>query len=113
MTVLSAVLILGGAFFLTVSCIGLIRLPDVYTRAHTVGKSETLGALLVLAGLAIYNGLAVSTLKILVILAFIVIANPTATHAILRAALRSGLEPWTRAKKQNSSSSSDTKSIKR
>ena len=114
MTVLSAVLILGGALFLTVSCIGLIRLPDVYTRAHAVGKSETLGALLVLAGLAIYNGLAVSTLKILVILAFIVIANPTATHAILRAALRSGLEPWTRKRKQNGGSSrSDDKSMRR
>ena len=96
-----------------VSCVGLLRLPDVYTRAHAVGKSETLGALLVLAGLAIYNGLAVSTIKILVILVFIVIANPTAIHAILRAALRSGLEPWTQSRKQNSSCSSDDKSIKR
>jgi len=113
MTVLSAILIVCGVFFLMASCVGLLRLPDVYTRAHAVGKSETLGALLVLAGLAIYNGLAVSTLKILVILVFIVIASPTATHAVLLAALRSGLEPWTRERKQNSSSSSGDKSIKR
>ena len=114
MTALSAILILGGVFFLTVSCIGLLRLPDVYTRTHAVGKSETLGTLLVLAGLAIYNGLAMGTVKILVILVFIVIATPTATHAILRAALQTGLEPWTtRAGKQNSSNHCDSESIKR
>ena len=103
MTVLAAIFILGGAFFLTVSCLGLIRLPDFYTRTHAVGKSETLGAMLILTGLAIYNGFEVTTLKILVILVFVVIASPTATHAILRAALRSGLEPWTRSRNQNSS----------
>ncbi|MFC2067089.1 monovalent cation/H(+) antiporter subunit G [Chloroflexota bacterium] len=104
MTVLATILILSGAFFLTVSCIGLIRLPDFYTRTHAVGKSETLGAMLVLAGLAVYNGFEVSTLKILIILVFLVIASPTATHAILRAARCSGLEPWTRKKKQTSDS---------
>lgn len=96
MTVLAAVLILGGAFFLTVSCIGLLRLPDFYARAHAVGKSETLGAMLVLGGLAVYNGWALSTVKVLIILLFVLIANPSATHAIARAALRSGLEPWTK-----------------
>ena len=50
MTVLAVVLILGGAFFLTVSSIGLIRLPDFYSRNHAVGKSETLGAMLVILG---------------------------------------------------------------
>lgn len=112
MTVLAVVLMLGGAFFLTVSCIGLIRLPDFYSRNHAVGKSETLGAMLVILGLAVYNGLAVSSLKLLFILVFVAIANPTATHAILRAALRTGLEPWTRKRKQSGGSSgSDGESI--
>lgn len=101
MTVLAVVLILSGAFFLMVSCIGLIRLPDFYSRNHAVGKAETLGAMLVILGLAVYNGWAVSSLKLLFILLFVVIANPTATHAILRAALRSGLEPWTRKRSQH------------
>lgn len=100
MTVLSAVLILGGVFFLTVSSIGLLRLPDFYARTHAVGKSETLGAILVLGGLAVYNGLALSTVKVLIILLFVLIANPSATHAIARAALRCGLEPWTKERKQ-------------
>ena len=100
MTVLAAVLILGGAFFLMVSSIGLLRLPDFYARTHVVGKSETLGAMLVLVGLAVYNGWALSTIKVLIILVFVMIANPSATHTIARAALRYGLEPWIKERKQ-------------
>jgi len=100
-TIVAMVLMLGGVFFLTVSSIGLLRLPDFYARTHAVGKSETLGAILTLSGLAVYNGWELSTFKILFILIFVLIANPTATHAIARAALRSGLPPWTRKKKDN------------
>jgi multicomponent Na+:H+ antiporter subunit G len=100
-TIVAMVLMLGGVFFLTVSSIGLLRLPDFYARTHAVGKSETLGAILTLSGLAVYNGWELSTFKILFILIFVLIANPTATHAISRAALRSGLPPWTRKKKDN------------
>lgn len=100
-TIVAIVLMLGGVFFLTVSSVGLLRLPDFYARTHAVGKSETLGAILTLSGLAVYNGWELSTFKILFILIFVLIANPTATHAISRAALRSGLPPWTRKKKDN------------
>lgn len=100
LTVVAIVLMLGGAFFLMVSSIGLLRLPDFYARTHAVGKSETLGSILVLSGLAVYNGWELSTAKVLFILVFVLIANPTATHAIARAALRTGLQPWTRVKKQ-------------
>ncbi|MAG14823.1 MAG: monovalent cation/H(+) antiporter subunit G [Dehalococcoidales bacterium] len=99
MVVLAIVLVVGGAFFLTVSAIGLLRLPDFYARVHAVGKSETLGTILVLSGLAVYNGWELSTVKVLFIMIFVLIANPTATHAISRAALRSGLAPWTRKKR--------------
>lgn len=95
MQILAVVLIIGGTFFLTVSAIGLLRFPDFYSRTHAVGKSETLGTILVLSGLAVYNGWELSTVKVLFILVFVLIANPTATHAISRAALRSGLQPWT------------------
>jgi len=101
-TIVAMVLMVGGVFFLTVSSIGLLRLPDFYARTHAVGKSETLGAILTLSGLAVYNGWELSTFKILFILIFVLIANPTATHAIARAALRSGLPPWTRGKKPDS-----------
>jgi len=96
--VIAIILIVAGVFFLTVSVLGLLRLPDFYARTHAVGKSETLGTILVLSGLAVYNGWELSTAKILFILLFALIANPTATHAIARAALRTGLQPWTRQK---------------
>lgn len=94
--ILTIVLLVSGTFFLTVSSIGLIRLPDFYTRAHAMGKSDTLGILLTLAGLAIYNGLELTTVKLIIVILFVLIANPTATHTIARAALRFGLSPWTR-----------------
>lgn len=96
MTILAIILMVAGVFFLTVSCIGVIRLPDFYSRIHAVGKSETLGAMLLLGGLAVYNGLAIGSLKIIIILVFVLIANPTAAHLLGRAALRSRLELWTR-----------------
>ncbi|MDP2605228.1 MAG: monovalent cation/H(+) antiporter subunit G [Deltaproteobacteria bacterium] len=92
-TVASLFLVVG-AIFLLVSCVGLLRLPDFYTRAHAVGKAETLGSILILAGLALYNGASLSSLKLLFILVVIAITNPTATHALTRAALRSGLKIW-------------------
>jgi multicomponent Na+:H+ antiporter subunit G len=100
MIVVGIVLIIGGLFFLTVSAIGVVRLPDFYTRTHAVGKSETLGAILVLLGLAFYNGFQVSSLKLLIILIFIAIANPTATHAIARAAFFQKLAPWVKTKEE-------------
>jgi multicomponent Na+:H+ antiporter subunit G len=52
--------------------------------------------MLTLAGLAVYNGLELSTVKIIIIILFVMLANPTATHAIARAAIRFGLNPWAR-----------------
>lgn len=96
---LAAMFLVGGLFFLAVSSIGIIRLPDFYSRNHAVGKSETLGSMLMLCGLAIYHGFEINSAKLVVILLFIVLANPTATHVIARAAYRSGLQPWVSKKK--------------
>ncbi|MGH7827618.1 MAG: monovalent cation/H(+) antiporter subunit G [Candidatus Binatia bacterium] len=94
MAFVAGIFLVGGAFFLLVSCVGLLRLPDFYTRAHAVGKAETLGSTLVLVGLALYNGAALSTFKLLLIVVIIAVTNPTATHALTRAAVRSGLKIW-------------------
>ncbi len=96
MTILAIIFMLAGVFFLAVSCIGIMRLPDFYSRIHAVGKSETLGAILLLGGLAFYNGLSIDSLKFLFILVFVLIANPAAAHLLGRAALRSRLDLWTR-----------------
>lgn len=80
-------LIAVGAAFLATSALGLLRLPGFYSRAHAVGKSETMGAVLVIAGVAVEHGLvSVTTPKLALILVFSVLANPTAVHALARAA---------------------------
>ena len=99
MDILSIIFIVPGLFFLTVAAIGVIRLPDVYSRSHAVSLTDSLGASLMLVGIAFHEGLDTNTLKILVVLALLYILNPVIAHATIRAALRSGLKPW---KKENS-----------
>lgn len=98
MTVLAAALITAGTFFLAVSVVGLLRLPDFYTRAHAAAKSETLGILLVFGGLLVHNGFAPGSLRLVLVFAFSLAANPTAIHALARAARHSGVEAWTKEK---------------
>jgi multicomponent Na+:H+ antiporter subunit G len=89
------VLVVGGVFFAVVAAVGLLRLPDVYSRAHSTSKSETLGAVLSLGAVAVTYGVGFDTLKVLLLLLFMFITNPTAAHAITRAANELGIEPWT------------------
>lgn len=98
-------LVLGLCLF-TIGVIGVLRLPDFYSRLHAAGKSDSLAALLVLIGVALYNlqqfsldNLLVS-IKIMFIAVFIYVASPTATHAITRAALVMGVTPWSRGEKR-------------
>ncbi len=85
-TPVAVVLISAGVLFLAASAIGQLRLPTFYARAHVVGKAETAGAILVIAGLAVEHGLQPGTPKLVLILVFAFIANPTAVHALARAA---------------------------
>ncbi len=92
--ILSVIFMCGGLFFFTTSTIGLIRFPDFFTRLHATGKGDTLAVFLCLVGLGIYEGLTLSGLKLILIAVFMILAQPTATHAISRAGFRSGLKPW-------------------
>ena len=94
MEILSMVFIVAGLFFLVVAAIGVIRLPDVFSRAHAISLTDSLGAFLTLIGIALHEGLSTNMLKILVVLSLLYIINPVITHATVRAALRSGLKPW-------------------
>ena len=96
MSLIAIVFILAGLFFLIVAAIGMLRLPDVFTRSHALSLTDSLGAFLVLAGLAIYQGFSLNLLKIFVVLGLIYLLNPVISHATIRAALRSGLKPWVR-----------------
>ncbi|GAA0194756.1 hypothetical protein GCM10009000_004950 [Halobacterium noricense] len=88
-------LLAGGLFFGVVAAVGLIRLPDLYTRTHSASKSDTLGAVLTLGAAALALDAGVDTLKLVLLIVFMFITNPTAAHAITRAAADQGIEPWT------------------
>ena len=96
MAIAGTVMMGVGLFFMAVTAIGLIRLPDFYTRSHAVSKSETLGIGLVLVGLGLHEGATLVSLKIVLGLLFIFIANPVAAHVLTRSALQVGIMPWTR-----------------
>lgn len=91
MTIAAIVCIVCGVFFLGLGAVGLLRFPDFYTRMHAAGKCDTLGILLVLVGLAILEGLTLTSVKIIFIGVFLFLTSPTATHAIARAALTNGV----------------------
>lgn len=103
-TVLAMALILAGLVFLMVAAVGMIRLPDVFTRAHAISMTDTLGVGLVLAGLALYQGFTLAALKTVLILVLLFHLNPVISHATLRAALRSGLKPWSSKKQEGTES---------
>lgn len=75
----------GGLFFFMVGTLGILRFPDVFTRVHSAAKCDTLGALLCLTGLIINSGFNFTSLKLILVLVFIWITNPTATHLIGKA----------------------------
>ncbi len=91
---LSWLCLLGGGFFVLAGGIGVVRLPDVYTRSHAAGMTDTLGAGLILIGLMLQGGFTLITVKLALIVLFLVFTNPTSTHALAKAALTGGLEPW-------------------
>jgi len=89
----SWVCLAGGGFFCVVGAIGLLRMPDFYTRVHAASVIETLGAGLILLGLLLQAGFTLVAVKLLIVGALIFIASPTATHALARAAMVRGLKP--------------------
>ncbi|HXG02101.1 MAG TPA: monovalent cation/H(+) antiporter subunit G [Candidatus Binatia bacterium] len=96
MRALAIALLAAGVFFHAVAAVGVLRLPDFYTRLHAVGKAETLGVVLVLMAVALWAGPGLTAVKVLAVAAFLFLANPTATHALGRAAFRLGVRPWQR-----------------
>ena len=94
MNMLSIIFIVAGLFFMIVAAIGVIRLPDVFSRSHAASLADSLGAFLMLVGIALHEGLGINMLKILVVLVLLYILNPVIAHATIRAALRSGIKPW-------------------
>ena len=99
--VLSWALLLGGSFFLVIGAVGVIRMPDFFTRLHAASVTDTLGAMLILLGLMIQGGLTLITVKLILILIFLILTSPTSSHALAKAAIADGIKPWLADTKEN------------
>jgi multicomponent Na+:H+ antiporter subunit G len=93
--IIATVLLALGSLVMFAAAIGVLRFPDFYTRLHAAGKGDTLGQGLILLGLAVSAGTGWVSFKLLLIILFIFIFNPTSTHALARGAWVFGLKPWT------------------
>ena len=92
--IMSWILLAIGTLFLLIGAVGLIRLPDFFSRMHAAGLIDTLGAGLILAGLMIEAGWSLNLAKLVLILLFLLFTSPTSSHALAHAALVHGLKPW-------------------
>lgn len=92
--VLSWIFLISGSFFAMVGGIGVLRMPDLFTRLHASGVTDTMGAGLILTGLMFQGGLSLVTVKLVILLAFVWFSSPVSTYALARAALATGQEPF-------------------
>jgi|TARA_B110000263_G_scaffold143195_1_gene124283 multicomponent Na+:H+ antiporter subunit G len=82
-----------GLFFIVVGAVGVLRMPDVYTRLHAAGMTDTMGAGFLLIGLALNEGLTLIAVRLILIWIFLLFTSPVSTHALARAALHAGIQP--------------------
>lgn len=93
MTVLILALLGSGLLFSVLAAVGILRMPDVYTRMQASSKAGTLGCMLILGAVAVaYDDPAV-TARVILVIAFVLLTGPVAAHVVSRAAYRSGAPP--------------------
>ena len=91
--ILSWILMGLGAAFVLIAGLGILRLPDVFTRMHAAGVGDTLGAALILIGLMVQGGFTLVTVKLIFVLMFLLMTSPTSSHALAKAALSGRVKP--------------------
>jgi len=93
----------SGLLFFFGTSVGVLRFPDFFTRLHAAGKGDTLSTILILFSCALFSlksahsidkSTLLSAIKILLIINFIFIGSPTATHALIEAGYNSEVDPW-------------------
>jgi multicomponent Na+:H+ antiporter subunit G len=106
MNLLVVLFLIVGVFFFLGGAIGIVRMPGFYTRLHPAGILDTMGILLMVTGIALYNLIPFSfdslllSIKIFLIVFFVFLSSPTATHSIVDAGMRAGLRHWTNKKRR-------------
>ncbi len=87
-----ALLVAGGAFCL-IGAVGILRMPDFYTRVHAASVTDVVGSFAILLGLALQAGASLVAVKLAFIALLIFFTSPAATHALVKAALERGVKP--------------------
>ncbi len=89
----SWIFIVAGGAFCVVGAVGMLRMPDFYTRVHAASVADVVGSFALLAGLALQAGLTLVTVKLGIIALLVFFTSPAATHALVKAALERGVRP--------------------
>lgn len=100
--IISWILLAAGTFFSIVGGIGIVRMPEFFSRMHGGGITDTLGAGLIVIGLVFQPAalLSLTSVKLLMILFFLTITSPSSCHALAKSALTHGLKPELDVKKK-------------
>jgi len=85
--------LLAGGLFCVIGAVGMLRMPDFYTRLHAASVIETLGGGLIMLGLLLQAGMTLVAVKLVIVALLVFFASPTATHALAKAALERGVRP--------------------
>jgi multicomponent Na+:H+ antiporter subunit G len=101
--IVSWVLLAAGGLFCVVGALGMLRMPDLYTRMHAASVVDTLGAGLLLAGMMLQAGLSLVSVKLVMIGLLLFFTSPAATHALGRAARARGVQPQLAATRSEAS----------
>ncbi|MHC4938529.1 MAG: monovalent cation/H(+) antiporter subunit G [Planctomycetota bacterium] len=96
LSIIGGLFIILGAVFMLIGSIGVVRLPDFYSRTHAATNVDTLGIFLFVIGLAVKQGATLTTAKLVLVAFIILLVNPVGTHALANSALIQGLKPWRR-----------------
>lgn len=92
--ILTAALLLAGSAFFLIAAIGIVRLPDLYMRMHAAAKASAFGAVLLLLGVALHFGDGWTLFEVFIIIIFLFITTPVATHLIGRAGYHMKVPMW-------------------
>ena len=110
--ILSSLCLFIGIVALLIGSIGLLRLPDVYSRMHAVGMIDTAGVGFLILGMMLHAGLTLVTVKLVFVGIFVFFTSPIAGHAVVQAAYKDGVKPEGE-NKLPAKSSSTNRSVKK
>ena len=99
---ISFIFIFIGSMTILIGSLGLLRLPDVFSRIHAVGMIDTAGIGFIIFGLLIYSGFSIVSIKLLILGFVLIFTSPISGHTVAISAKKTGLEPITKKSVYNS-----------